>query len=295
MNELLILSRAIHFGSCLILLSIFAVRLVIERALADQARARLRAGSCLAAAVASGLLWFWVSTAQMAGSGLMDSLNPQLLGMVLTQTPPGHVWLLRAGIAIALGVLLCIRRGNWRRPVGLVLAAAFLCSLAWLGHAGAGEDGRRAVMLCIDCIHLLAAGIWPGGLLPFALLLRRLVKMGALRAAYATARRFSAMSLIAVGVLAASGLGNSFFLVGSLHALTATNYGRLLLIKLFLFAAALTLGAMNLLIHKPRLERVPSAIGSMTRKVWIEAALGALIVVVVAILGTLPPGSSPGG
>jgi copper resistance protein D len=294
MNELLILSRAVHFGSCLVLLSTFAIRLVVERATADRARARLRAGFCLAVAAGSGLLWFWVSTAQMSGSGLIDSLNPQLFEMVLIRTPPGRVWLLRAGIALALGVLLCFRQGKWRRTAGLTLAAAFASSLAWLGHAGAGEDGR-AIMLCIDCVHLLAAGIWPAGLLPFALLLRRLVKMGALPVAYAVARRFSAMSLISVGVLVATGLGNSFFLVGSFHALTATGYGRLLLIKLLLFAVAITLGALNLLIHKPRLELVPSAIGAMTRKVWIEAALGALIVVIVAIMGTLPPGSSPGG
>jgi putative copper resistance protein D len=150
-------------------------------------------------------------------------------------------------------------------------------------------------MLTADVCHLLAASLWPAGLLPFALLLRRTLKAGALPAAYVVARRFSAMSLITVVVLAGSGAVNAYFLVGSFHALVATDYGRLLILKLALFAAAATLGAWNLLVHEPKIETVPGAPASMARKVWIEAALGTLIVLVVAILGTLPPGSSAGG
>jgi putative copper resistance protein D len=231
----------------------------------------------------------------MYGSGLKDALNVQLFQTVLEQTPPGQVWIVRSGIGVALGFLLCFPRGQWRWWLGALLAAAFTGSLTWLGHAGAGEDRQRVVMLTADVFHLMAASFWPAGLLPFALLLRRTIKAGALPAAYAAARRFSAMSLITVSVLAASGLVNAYFLVGSFHALLATDYGRLLMLKLAFFAAAATLGAWNLLVHEPRIETTPGALGSMARKVWIEAALGAFIILVVAILGTLPPGSSVGG
>jgi putative copper resistance protein D len=296
MNELLILSRAVHFGSCLVLLSVFAVRLLIERPRADGGGpARALAALCLALAAGSGFLWFWAAAAGMNGSGLMDSLNLQLFQTVLEQTPPGQVWIVRCAIGAALGVLLCFPRGQWRWWLGALLAAAFTGSLAWLGHAGAGEDRQRLVMLTADVCHLLAASLWPAGLLPFALLLRRTLKAGALPAAYVVARRFSAMSLITVVVLAGSGAVNAYFLVGSFHALVATDYGRLLILKLALFAAAATLGAWNLLVHEPKIETVPGAPASMARKVWIEAALGTLIVLVVAILGTLPPGSSAGG
>lgn len=296
MNELLILSRAVHFGSCLVLLSIFAVRLLVERPCADSGGpARGLAALCLALAAGSGCVWLWVAAAGMNGSGLMDSLNLQLFQTVLEETPPGQVWIVRCGIGVVLGVVLCFPRGRWRWWLGALLAAAFTGSLAWLGHAGAGEDRQRVVMLTADVFHLLAVSLWPAGLLPFALLLRREIKAGALPAAHAVARRFSAMSLITVVVLAGSGLVNAYFLVGSFHALVATNYGRLLILKLALFAAAVTLGAWNLLVHEPKIETAPGALGSIARKVWIEAALGTLIVLVVAILGTLPPGSSVGG
>jgi len=291
MNELLILSRAVHFGSCLALLSIFAVRLLVERAAADDGRAERRlAALCLAAAIVSGFLWLWASAAGMSGSTLRQALDPKILGVVLEQTPPGQVWLIRGGFAVALAILLRFPRGAWRWPVWAILAAVLVGSLAWLGHAGAGEDGRRTVMLAGDVVHLLAASFWPAGLLPFALLLRRLIKTGALPAAHVAVRRFSAMSLATVGVLAASGLVNAYFLVGSFQALVTSGYGRLLILKVVLFVAAVILGAWNFLIHKPGIDVAPGALPSMQRKVWIELGLGALIVVVVAILGTLPPG-----
>lgn len=289
MNGLLILSRAIHFGSCLVLLSIFAVRLLVGDGLAE----RRLAGLCLLAAAGSGFVWFWAAVAGMSGSGMMESFSPQLFGMVLAQTAPGHVWTFRCAIGVTLAVLLCIVRRAWIWPVGAPLASLLVASLAWLGHAGAAGDGPRPWMLAGDVAHLLSASVWPAGLLPFALLLRRQMKQGALSSAHIAARRFSTMSLITVAVLTASGLVNAFFLIGSFRALLSSGYGRLLLIKIALFGLGVTLGACNLLIHKPRLDSAPQALESMARKVWIEIALATLIVLVVAIMGTLPPASHP--
>jgi putative copper resistance protein D len=298
MYELLILSRAVHFGSCMVLLSVFAVRLLVERPAAKDpppAAAGWLAGVCLAVAAGSGFLWLWASVAGMSGSSLRDSLDLQLFKLVIEQTPPGRVWVVRCGIGLLLGVALCFARWRWTWLVAAVLAAAFTGSISWLGHAGASEEGRRSVMLAADVTHLLAVSAWPAGLLPFALLLRRQMKAGALAAAYTAARRFSAMSLVAVAVIAASGFVNAYFLVGSFHGLVGTDYGRLLMVKLALFAAAAILGAWNLLVHEPRIETDPGALGAMRRKVWVEVGLGTLIVGVVAVMGTLPPGSSPGG
>jgi len=296
MSELLILSRAVHFGSCLVLLSVFAVRLLVERPAAkDRPAARWLAGACLVLAAGSGFLWLWAATAGMSGSSLKDALNLQLFTIVLEQTPPGRVWVVRCGIGVLLGVTLCFTRWRWTWFVAALLAAGFTGSIAWLGHAGASEGGQRSLMLTADVAHLLAVSAWPAGLLPFALLLRRQLKAGALKAACVAARRFSAMSLGAVAAIAASGLVNAYFLVGSFHALVATDYGRLLMAKLSMFAAAAILGAWNLLVHEPCIETDPAALGAMRRKVWVEVGLGILIVGVVAIMGTLAPGSSAGG
>jgi len=170
------------------------------------------------------------------------------------------------------------------RRWGIVPALFFVGSLAWLGHMGAADGARHPWMLCADVAHLLAASLWPAGLFPFGALLLRQLKAGAMEEAHAAAVRFSAMSLATVSILATTGIVNSCFLIGSIHNLMTSDYGRLLLMKTAFFAAAVALGARNLLVHKPCRE-----MGEMARTVWVEAALGTAAVAVVAIMGTLPP------
>lgn len=294
MTLLLILSRAIHFGSCLLLLSIFAVRLLVEpSSTEDGGNARRLVGVCLLTAAGSAFVWFWIAVAEMNGSGLMESLSRPLIQMVLTQTPPGHVWIVRGAIGVLLALTLCFPPRPWTWSVGAGLSVSLVGSLAWLGHARASGNARFPLMLIGDVCHLVASGVWPAGLLPFGLLLMRQIKAGDFFAAYVAVKRFSSMSLVVVAVLVATGVINACFLVGSFHALTATPYGQLLIIKVALFAIALGLGSWNLLVHKPRLESVPEALEGMVRKVWMEVALGMLIILAVAMMGTMTAAMPP--
>ena len=65
--------------------------------------------------------------------------------------------------------------------------------------------------------------------------------------------RFSTLSLCCVSVLVVSGISNSWLLVGSIHALFTTPYGRLLLFKLTLFAILVAFGARNRFLIKAKL------------------------------------------
>jgi putative copper export protein len=97
-----------------------------------------------------------------------------------------------------------------------------------------------------------------------------------------------------VGTLAATGVVNACFLVGSLDALFGSIYGRILLLKLVFVLMMIGIGAWNLLILKPRLRRVEDArdvLTSLRRNVLLEACGGAAVLVVVGVLGiTAPPG-----
>jgi putative copper export protein len=108
-------------------------------------------------------------------------------------------------------------------------------------------------------------------------------------------RRFSALSLLVVGGLTASGLTNSYFLVGDLRALVTTKYGRLLMLKLFLFFTMIGLGAYNRLRLKPqfisandRNDQQRGALRKLMRNVIAELCLGMLIVFIVGALGATP-------
>src|SRR5439155_1540465 len=65
------------------------------------------------------------------------------------------------------------RRVDWRAARGepVLLGAAALVPIAASGHAAAVEPSA-ALAIAADGVHLLATGVWAGGLLPLALLLR---------------------------------------------------------------------------------------------------------------------------
>jgi len=51
----------------------------------------------------------------------------------------------------------------------VLFSAGFMASLAWAGHGGANTGGAGLIQITADALHLVAAGAWIGGLVPFAL------------------------------------------------------------------------------------------------------------------------------
>jgi putative copper resistance protein D len=102
--------------------------------------------------------------------------------------------------------------------------------------------------------------------------------------------RFSAMSLTCVSLLTATGLVNACVLLGTVSNLWQTTYGRVLLVKIAVFTLMVGLGAINLLLLKPRL-----ATGQRRAANWLgltvtaELVLTIAVIAIVALLGLLPP------
>src|SRR5439155_14373290 len=99
--------------------------------------------------------------------------------------------------------------------------------------------------------------------------------------------------MLAVGIILATGLVNTYVLAGSVPALLETDYGHLLSVKIGLFLAMVGIAAFNRLRLTPRLssERtVVDAQRQLQRNSLIEVVMGLLILVIVGALGTLPPG-----
>jgi putative copper resistance protein D len=254
----------------------------------------------------SNLLWLWVVSASMNGVDLLTALGPDAWSTVLFGTKFGHLWMVRSGIEAILGLSFWLfAQGQFRTPYlegqAAVLAMALLVSLAWVGHAAAAESSG-SLQLANDAVHLAVTAFWPGGLVPFAVVLFRMLRSqqpALWRAVAQITRRFSISSLIAVAVLSLTGLANSVFLVGSVPRLLNTPYGQILLCKLVLFLAMVGIGAWNLFGLRPKLEgdhpaenRVSreTAGHSLLRNILLEVLLGAAVILIVAALGiTAPP------
>src|SRR6516164_147291 len=185
-----------------------------------------------------------------------------------------------------------------RGLVGLlaVLAAVLLGSLAGVGHTQVEEGVPAIVHVTADAVHLLAAGAWLGGLLPLGMIVVacRTKQLSNDEAVFVLAR-FSGMAYLAVAALIASGAIHGWFLIGSLSALIGTSYSELLLLKLGLFGLMLCLAACNRFWLVPALAKAPTAhwsdlaLARLRRHILAEQILGALVVGIVSLLGTLSP------
>jgi copper resistance protein D len=97
---------------------------------------------------------------------------------------------------------------------------------------------------------------------------------------------------------AEAGLVNSWFLVGSVTRLLTTLYGQILLGKLALFAAMLALAAANRFWLVPRMIKTEDSgapavwLGRLRYHVLGEQFLGLMVLLAVAVFGTLRPALS---
>jgi putative copper resistance protein D len=245
-------------------------------------------------ALLSGLSLLLAVTANMAGSAAA-ALDPNTISTVLFDTSFGRVWCWRLLFAVLLIGACLAPLARWQMPVILVLSLLLLVSLGWVGHAVEGQGTTKIAHEFNQMVHLLAAGLWLGGLVPLAWFLRLARRPSGtawMSLAPAVLTRFSHVGYVAVALLAATGAINSLLLVGHIEALIDAPYGRLLGVKILLFSVMVVLALINRFRSLPRLcsELQPLApITALARSVLFEQALGFAVLAVVSVLGTWPP------
>lgn len=304
-NIPLIAVRAIHFGATALTAGTVVFRTVVAKPALDAEPAAklvrtqtLRvAWIGLAVTALSGVVWLLLQTVSMSGLPVGEAMTGRVLWTVLDQTQFGLVGEIRGLLAIALAVCLAIER-PWTDWLGFAAALGLTAAIAWTGHAGSTLGAIGNLHVTADALHLLAAAAWIGGLVPLVLLLaavRRRPTVAWASQARDVTRRFSTLGTVSVATLMASGIVNAWILVGSVHALLITEYGRLLMLKLGVFAIMLVFAAMNRFWLTPRLALSAAsgtqldAVRQLTRNSTIEIGLGVVIFAIVGMLGTLHP------
>jgi putative copper resistance protein D len=312
-HDLLIYVRTVHFASTILVVGVVfftvtvfnpAVRIARgEQRFAANVKAwnRLLAWSALVLAVISGAGWLFLTAAAMSGDNLVDVLPSGTLWTVLTETTFGHAWLIRTVLAAGLAAMFVPffsirgRSPMWLDSAAIAVAAAFAGGLSWAGHAAGGLGTEAIVHPAADVLHLVAASAWAGALTPLAILLASDSALDGLEVARIVTVRFSALGMAAVATLLATGIVNSWYLVGSTEALFGTYYGKLLLLKLGLFLAMVGIAAFNWSRLTPALVQTDSLAAAqiarrrLFRSATIEVVAGAIIIAIVAVLGTEPP------
>ena len=172
--------------------------------------------------------------------------------------------------------------------LALVIAAPIPYSLS--SHAAA-VDGGRPTSIVNDWLHVAAASVWIGGLLPLVvgLIMARTLTDERRRQLYAAAiPRFSTMAIISVLILGITGFYATWLEVGNLTSLVHTTYGRTLLVKLIALVPLLLLGAFNLVIVGPRVRQSSFFARHFGQTIMAEVILGVAILAIAGALTGLP-------
>ncbi len=306
-NAALIATRAVHFAATLMTAGVVVFRMAVARAVSRPeegvaklfrkwSRRVLWAGLLVAAA--TGVLWLLLQASSMSGLPFGEAMTAEVLSTVLKETQFGQVTEIRCGLAIVLAACLASDRLAGAEWLALASALALAGSIAWTGHAGSTLGAAGDFHLAADVLHLCAAAAWVGGLLALILFFaaaRRMAPDAWVPLARDATERFSRLGVASVAALLLTGAVNATILVGSIRALLVTEYGRVLMLKLAIFAGMLGFAAVNRFRFTPRLALSSDdaartgALHQLTRNSALEIALGLIILAIVGVLGTMHP------
>jgi copper resistance protein D len=205
--------------------------------------------------------------------------------MLLTQTAMGWAAITRAAAHIALISFMLMNAPRVFACIAALIATGTLC---WNGH-GAMTDGNMGwVHLAANILHLIAGLSWIGAIAVF--LWAAIWLEGSMHELSVTLKRFARTGTYLITILLATGIINTFFIIGwsGMPTLDNTIYGRVLLIKICLFAAMLAAAAANRFWLSPRLA-ASSSFDTLRFTLGAEFILGAGVLVLVSLLGTLDP------
>jgi copper transport protein len=207
-------------------------------------------------------------------------LSGDFLGSMLGSTV-GRVELLRTILALlALGAIALARRTT----PSLILGGACLLVSGAIGHPAAIDPYWT---IPAKMLHLVAGSVWIGGL-AWLVWLSRCDEP----ACRVEARRVSSVALIAVIVIALSGLLQTFFFLNTPADLTGSPYGRRVLAKMIGLAILVGLGAYNRFGLLPGLDATDGP-KKLSRSVRVEVAVLTMIIVIGGFLAYEPTPTIP--
>ncbi|MFL5955625.1 MAG: copper resistance protein CopC [Gaiellaceae bacterium] len=207
---------------------------------------------------------------------------------ILHAAPPGT----RFGLVLKVALTVALAGGAAAAlapTIPKLLPLAGACSLALLaaptlsGHS-LDRDQPRWLSIPADLAHLASGAVWIGGLVALVYVVPRATSDDATR--LAVVRRFSTTALVAVVVLALTGLARALTELSHVSQVWSTSYGRALIVKTLLFAPLLGLGWLNRTL-------LLGVFARLRRSALLELVLLGGIVVAVAILTELRPGREP--
>jgi copper transport protein len=293
------LVRTFSFVGLLALIGVTAFRtLVLPRARAVKLGMRVRMEQRAAAfGLAASLLLILGALGRLLLMSRMMNAMPEMQTMSMGDMAMHSRWgfALKLEIGAALVALVSFAlaarrlRGSWWLAGISAIVLAVTPALA--GHAAASPR-FTSLMIGTDFLHVLGGASWLGGLLavmvvgiPLSMALDDVERWSAIAS---LVNSFSPVALTSASIVVVSGVIASWVHLEHVSALWRTTYGQVLLLKLFLVAITLTIGAYNFRRVQPQLVNEVGP-ARLKRAATLELSVGFLILLVTGILTGISP------
>jgi putative copper resistance protein D len=236
-------------------------------------------------ALLTAIAWLVLESAAMADDW-SAAIDPDQIGAVLTDTAFGHAWALHLILAAAL-VVVAFSSAGWGATA--VASGALLASLGLVGHAAMQTGAEGVLHRANHAIHLLAAGAWIGGLVPFAMCLRAYQRDDLRRDAVRAMTSFSFWGQLIVAAIIVTGVVNIALTSHHPPFPPTTPYRALLVTKLVVVAIMIALALFNRFVLAPRLKTSPNTLATLRATSLAEIALGCIVVALVSVFALFDP------
>lgn len=236
--------------------------------------------ACMLGIIASALE-FLLLVGSFADSGFLGIFDRTMIEILISSNA-GKTAQYRVAIFLLAGLFAAL--SIWKNKSALfffqatiwaIFSLALCATFSVSGHFYEGSFVEKATVV----FHVILAATWLGSLYPLILICRT----NDLSFIELTMKRFSQLAMAFVIILLGLGTILSYFLIGSWDALFFSNYGRGILVKVFLVAMLLLIAARHKLTLVPKVNQ-NGGITRLQRSITIELAIGTLVLLVVAAL-----------
>ncbi len=236
-------------------------------------------------ALLTAIAWLALESAAMADDW-SAAIDPDQIGAVLTDTAFGHAWALHLVLAAAL-VVVAFSSAGWGATA--VASGALLASLGLVGHAAMQTGAEGVLHRANHAIHLLAAGAWIGGLVPFAMCLRAYQRDDLRKDAVRAMTSFSFWGQLIVAAIIVTGVVNIALTSHHPPLPPTTPYRALLVTKLVIVTIMIALALFNRFVLAPRLKTSPNTLATLRATSLAEIALGCVAIALVSVFALFDP------
>ncbi len=236
-------------------------------------------------------------TASLADVSLSEIL-PYIL-KVIESSQYGTTWLGRM-LALITIVLAWFLNRHTQAATGyaLMLGATVAISFFISAASHAGENGLWTFENINNSLHIVGACLWGGSVVIYALFIRQLNRQNVFIGG--AANQLSRIATLALAIVIATGLLNTWFRFTDISDLWTQDYGLVLMLKLSFVLMMMGIGAANRFVLIPRViqfetgntpEKItPRPTVIFCKVLYLDSLIFATILTVAVILATQSPG-----